>query len=268
MNPVYKNPQGSMERTRLTRMSFTLLILMSGCAFRGNTEVLEAQLRLQEDQLVELETDLQKTRSDLNVSQRESNSLRNQLTSKGEKTLLPEQADVLYRVERIRINKLLTAGADRDDKPGDDVLTTLITPQDEEGDTMKVPGTVEFALLDLSLPEENQRIGYWTFPAKQTREHWHSGFAGSGYRIDLPWQETPKNEELLLHVRFTTTDGRQFDTNQTVRIERPDREATLIKNEEPTGKVKLRPSVEQPLLFQPAGEPATEKEASPFRKIP
>ncbi|HBL46823.1 hypothetical protein, partial [uncultured Gimesia sp.] len=50
------------------------------------------------------------------------------------------------------------------------------------------------------------------------RSHWYSGFAGSGFRFELPWQTTPRNSELTLVVRMTSPDGRTFNTTSSLKI--------------------------------------------------
>ena len=201
-----------------TWMLLTAIALCAGCVSRGNTHLLESRLRRQEDQLNELETELASARSDLVSANRKSRSLREQLAARGKITLLPEQADAIFRAEGVQFSKMRTGGLDRDGKPGDDVLTAVLVPHDSQGEPVKVPGKVELELFDMSMSGSEQKIGTWNFDVDESHKHWHRGFLGSGYFFRVPWQQTPENSELVLHGRLTTSDGRQFDTSQTIKI--------------------------------------------------
>ena len=196
--------------------------LICGCSSgRGDVELLEARLRVQEDALAETDSKLQTAQRELTVARRESQSLRVQLASRGDAVLLPEQADQMYRVTGIGFSSLLTAGVDRDGVPGDEGLTAVLAPHDAEGELVKLPGRLELDVLDLSRPRGEQRIGRWAYSAEESRKLWHAGFMSSGFQVDVPWQGTPASQDLVLHARFTTIDERRFDTQTELRINPP-----------------------------------------------
>lgn len=195
-----------------------LLAVAAGCSSRRSLDLLEARLRQRDDRLAELQSRLDSTRSELAAARRETSALRKQLADAGQDTLLPEQADALFRAEGIQISQWRTGGLDRDGRPGDDQLTAVLLPHDAQGETVKVPGKIELRLYDLSQPEGRQHLGSWRYDAEQSSQHWHRGFLGSGYLFRLPWQREPTSEELWLHARLTTPDGRQFETSRRVHI--------------------------------------------------
>jgi len=192
--------------------------LSGGCASSRNTELLESRLRNQQDANDQLHAQLQSAKTDLRVARQESNALRTQLTERGDRPLLPEQADTLFRTTGIRINRLLTGGLDRDQTPGDEAINVVVEPIDEDGEVLKVPGSLELRLFELTRPRDDQTIGSWRFDENTARKQWHSGLVGKGFQFRLPWQTIPNSDQLLLHARLTTTDGRQFDTTSPVRI--------------------------------------------------
>jgi len=202
-------------------MSVLAAACLCGCAARGSIDVLESELRRQEDLLRQTQEQLQQAKSDLEVAHRESNALRKQLANRGDQPLLPEQADVLFRAEGIRFNSLLTNGIDRDGAPGDEKLSVLLYPHDREGGLLKLPGEIELKVVDLSAPADRQQLGQWTYTIEQCRELWHNGFLASGYLFELPWQQPPMSEEVTLHARFRTPDGREFDATQQVKVTPP-----------------------------------------------
>lgn len=189
-----------------------------GCAARGNVELLESRLRLREDRMVELESNLTSARTELAASRRESNALRTQLAGRGDTPILPEQADVLYRANGIRFNKLRTGGINSDDSSGDDLLTAVLVPHDGDGEPVKLPGEIDLQLFEGTDSQTMREIGNWKFDVETSHDHWHRGFLGSGYLFRLPWQKPPQKSQLTLHARLTTADGRRFNTTQLVNV--------------------------------------------------
>ncbi len=194
-----------------------LMLCAGGCAARGNVELLESQLRQQEDRLRSLNQQLSQTESDLHIAQREVETLRIQLAERGEQILLPEQAQALFHVAGIRVQKLLTGGLDRDGEPGDDLLNVVIVPHDEQGEAVKLPGDLEIEVLDLTAPEHLRKLGVWRFSAEQVADHWQSGLT-SGFQFRMPWQLPPVSDDIVVHARFQTADGRKFGTSAEVRV--------------------------------------------------
>lgn len=196
-----------------------LALLPVGCAARGNMEMLESELRRQEQTQQELAEELKSARAELRVARSDADSLRTQLSQRGQTSLVSEQAEVLYKAEAIRFNTMLTSGANRDGQPGDDGINILLQPVDSQGDLVKLAGAIEVDLLDLNRDAKSQRIGRWQFTAEEVREHWHRGFLSAGYLFQLDWQTVPVSNELTLHARLATPDGRTFSTTSQVKID-------------------------------------------------
>src|SRR5262245_52032902 len=70
---------------RLAFAASLLLAVMAGCRSRGEIDILERELRLQEDKIYELEDQLQGTQSQLEAAQREAHTLRAQTEPGGVK---------------------------------------------------------------------------------------------------------------------------------------------------------------------------------------
>ncbi len=197
------------------------ILVSAGCTSRGQMEILESRLRRQEDSINELHQQLKTTESQLEVARREARELKSQLASGRVKTARVEQIGALGQVEGITFNKFFTGGLDRDGKPGDEIFSAEIVPVDAEGNLVKVPGSLVLTVLDLSQPEDQQRLGRWEYSSEQSEHLWHSGFLGSGYVVRVPWQKVPQSPSLLVHARLKTVDGRQFDASQAIRIVPP-----------------------------------------------
>ena len=193
------------------------MLCVAGCATRGNVDALETENRHQEEQLYAMRSQLDQTESELKVARKEVDTLRGQLAERGKPGLLPEQLQALFRVQGIQFNKLLTGGLDRDGLPGDDMLNVVLIPQGEHGEAIQLPGSVELEVIDLAAPETSRQVGVWRFASEEVAKQWQSGLS-SGFQFCLPWKGKTASQELLLHARFATADGRQFDTSTDIRI--------------------------------------------------
>ena len=204
------------------------MLWCSGCASRGQLELLEAEVRQHKDSLHRAEAKTTNLESQLVQARRETELIRSQVASTGGQAPLPEQTGNLVRLSGVKINTLLSGGKDRDGQPGDDLLVALISPHDEQGDLVKIAGEVEIEAYDMTRPGDDKRVGRWTFNPEQAAKAWHSGFVGAGLQFELPWQEVPANKELLVHARLKTTDGRQFDTNSPLKVVPPSSAAPAL----------------------------------------
>lgn len=192
----------------------------SGCASRGNVEALEARLRQTQDSLRHSEQRMAKVQSELDLAHREKELLQQQMTAANGPSsgALPEQTQALARISGLSINKLMSGGKDQDGDQADEALQLIVAPHDADGDLVKVAGQMEIEAYDLSRNGEDKRVGRWVFDSGEARKHWHSGFLSSGFQFHLPWEQHPGGKEILVHARLVTSDGRQFDTNQTIHV--------------------------------------------------
>lgn len=188
-----------------------------GCASRGNLEALESQLRRQEDQIYAVQTQLAQSESELALARKEAENLRVQLSERGHPTLLPEQSQLLNRITGVRVQRYFSGGLNRDGAAGDDLLNVVVVPHDEDGESLKWPGEVEIEAIDLTAPEDEQHLGVWRFSSEEVARSWQSGLT-SGFQFRMPWQNPPASENIVLHARFRTLDGRQFGTSAEIRV--------------------------------------------------
>ena len=236
-----------MRLVHLTWMSVVMALAMAGgCASRGGREVLESALRQQEDRLTGLQQQLTATQSELQISQHEVAQLRAQLVANGQQSHSPEHFEQEFKAVGLRFNTYLTSGIDRDGQPGDELLSVLLYPHDEQGGLVKLPGTVELRALDLSAPEGLQEVGSWTFTPEQTKKAWHTGFLAAGFLFEEAWERLPQGSNITLHGRFRTLDGRQFDAIQPLKVSSPV-PAPLAQNLPPVTSVRASKPTELPL---------------------
>ncbi len=202
-------------RLVLTWMS---ALMLCGCLARGNSDLLQARLREQQEHTVEVERRMEAAQADLQRARRESEQLRAELAKSGKRVVAAEYTESLVRASKLQINSLVSGGLNRDDRPGDDAVVAYISLVDDDGESIKLPGTVELTLLDPSLPEPSRQIGQWRFSADECRSKWTRGFAGSGFQFTVPLEEPVVHEQLVLNAKLTTADNRVFDASQIIRV--------------------------------------------------
>jgi outer membrane murein-binding lipoprotein Lpp len=198
-----------------------LILLVAGCVSRRNSELLEARLREQEDELRSLHAQVQQSQADLTAARRLNESLKQKLVqpaSHDETFSLDERP---FRVTGLKINSLLTGGVDRDGQPGDDQLTLVFAPVDRNGKPLQLLGQVDCELLERAEAAEPRRIARWSFDAAKTAAAWQKTLGSDGYRFELPWQTPPTSRELDLRVRFSAQQGDHFEAATSIQIELP-----------------------------------------------
>lgn len=205
---------------RMTTVSLLMLLTAAaGCAARGNAELLEARLRTRENELFQLRQQLAERSVEIESTRREVALLQRELQTAGENSLSPDRARQLARITGLRIDPKLTGSLDRDGSPGDDVFNVVLAPHDGFDAVVRLEGTIELELLDLSLPDADRVLGHWRIEPETAATHWHDGFLAKGFQFTLPWQNAPTSPELTLHAKFTTPDGRTFDATHALRVE-------------------------------------------------
>lgn len=238
-------------RVALTWMS---ALLLCGCLGRAKPDLLQARLREQQERVVEVERRMEAAQADLQRARRESEQLRAELARTGKQVMAAEYTESLIRASKLQINPLLSGGLNRDSQPGDDALVAFFALTDDDGEVVKLPGTVELTLLDPSLPEPTRQVGQWRFTAEECRSKWTRGFTGSGYQFTVPLDQPIQHDQLVLNAKLTTADKRIFDASQLVRVSRSEGGETVgrVPNSEQVPPQPLDDVNDPP---PPAGDP-------------
>lgn len=247
-----------------------LPLLCGGCLPRNSSvDMLHARLRQNEDQLSELHASLQASQSHLKQARREIDSLRTEIAETGRSQLTPEQATALVQISSIDVQPWLTGGIDQDEAPGDDALVVHFSPQDDQGEAVKLPGVVKITLTDPGEEAGKQIVGEWSFTPEQCRERWTRGWLGGGYQFTLPWEHSPANSRLVVHVDFSTPDGRTFDDTELVKV-RPSPEALAKRNKagRHTAPQELKMNDRDPDDVTPVSQSQATRKPRPIPEMP
>lgn len=217
---VHCNP---LVPARILLAALTLAAL-AGC--RGNIEVLETQLRHQEDQLRQTQRALTETRQELETARRESRQLQSELARVSDGAFAVEQVAFVARAEALEINQLLSGPLPVDDVRRSDEspqFKIVCYPKDATGDVLKVGGDFQVAMSWETPGGTVEPLGQWTFAADDAEGYWHSGFLGTGFHFVVPVHLPAAAESVDVSVKLETPDGRTFEAESRVRLLVPEK---------------------------------------------
>ena len=122
-------------------------------------------------------------------------------------------------VAAVTLSRLLCGGYDADGLPGDEGVTLLLQPRDAQGQLLDAPGEVAVVVLDPAQGGESARVGRWDFTAAQTTKRLRSIGGSRGMQLNALWPAAPPSHgKLHVFVRYTTADGKRFETDQPIEV--------------------------------------------------
>lgn len=182
-------------------------LALAGC--RRN-DLVENELRARDVQYREAMEEMMRTDAVNQDLRRENEALR------AGGNLTPEQA-ALFGVRRIVIGRG-TAGVDNDRVPGDEALQVWIEPRDASDHTIKAPGSLQIAVIEINPQGEKCLLSTWDIDPDQLCRTWKQGLLSIGYMVELPWKTPPRVETIRIVARFTLPDGRAFETDKDIKV--------------------------------------------------
>jgi hypothetical protein len=183
--------------------------LATGCKPNKRYDLIEAELRTRERELADTRAQLEQAKN-LNRAYGQQSPL-------ATATPVSQHAPVYIPVKEIALGRG-TGGVDEDGVPGDEGLMVVVVPKDEDAAAVKVPARVDIAAWEITPAGLKNPIGTWSLPAEKVRPTWRSGFISTGYFVAVPWQTYPSQEKVRIAVRFTTLDGRAFETDKDIGV--------------------------------------------------
>ena len=234
------------------------VFLNCGCAGRMDTDLLQARIREQATQLSDSRREIAKTRSELKRTKDEAEQLKSELAQAGHVSNPANHPQA--KINKIHIHSLASGGLNKDDRPGDDAVVIQFVPVDFENEPIKVPGELEFRLVDPLLPESDRELGRWTFSADQCRSHWTRGITSSGFQFTLPFDQSPLHTDLVVQLKYQTLDDRRYETSQIVKVVlAPGNNRVQLKRERPKPVQTVEESDE---FLPPVGDGLHNRDAS------
>jgi outer membrane murein-binding lipoprotein Lpp len=174
------------------------ITVLAGC---GNNASRNEYLEQEFDTLRTQVSDLTR-KAEQNQAEIEQLTKQNQVLS----GLKPEvKAENLYRIEFVKMHKY-TNLYDKDKDGKKETLIVYVQPTDSEGDIIKVSGSVDVELWDLSRENSHAKLAQWRVEPNDLRKIWYSSVATSSFRLMFDVSEIVQNDDKPLTVKATFTD--------------------------------------------------------------
>jgi hypothetical protein len=184
-----------------------LTTVLAGCRTSPRRDLVEAELRVKDQDLRELRADLERSEAYNQFLQREIK------TGGG----VPPEVSVPAGMRSLTLGNQ-TAGIDDDGLPGDEALQVVLEPKDADGHIVKVPGTVNIQALEVTVEGTKKPLSSWQVDPETLRKSWRSGLLRTGYFLMLPWQTWPSSTKVRVVVQFVGQDERMFEADRDVTI--------------------------------------------------
>jgi hypothetical protein len=187
------------------------LLALAGC--RNHCDLVEAELRTREMQLIDLRTERDHLFSHNEALQREIVALRGGSPFK----MSPEEAAQTFTLRSLVLGRQ-TGGLDDDGKPGDEALQVHVEPRDNDGHPIKAPGVLIIRAVEITPEGLKKPLCSWELSGDNLRRTWKNGLLSTGYYMVLPWKAWPTNEKVRVVAQFTLSDGRTFEAEKDVTV--------------------------------------------------
>ncbi len=207
-----RNNRKAIMTSLILLFAFCFLIFpLTGCATPNDKESPAVQI----EQLTQEKTQLQKQ---IEQSESENKQLKQQVQVLSG---LPEEVKLenLNRLESVKIGRY-TGFFDKDDDGKKEKLIVYIQPVDEQGDTIKVTGTVDVQLWDLNKTNGQALLGEWKVEPGELKKLWFATMVTINYRLTFDVADQIESMEEPLTVKVTFTDymtGKIFKEQKVIK---------------------------------------------------
>lgn len=223
---------------RLAATIVLLLTLAAGCRTSSrNSELLEAELRQRESEVLNLRAELERTRLVAEAVRVQAGvpgpvpapmvvpspdvSLgmpRPVIAAPASRTVpRVESPAMAVPLKDIRVARG-SGGIDDDGVPGDEGLLVVVEPRDEDGESVRALGDIEVTLDEVTPQGVKLPVGRWQVPLMRARRAWSSGLFSKGYHLKLAWRTPPRTERVRATARLILPDGRVFEAERELRV--------------------------------------------------
>jgi hypothetical protein len=224
------------------------LCMASGLVGCKHQQTVEAELRYQNRRVRELENKLCQKQAEVYTLQTMAGSC--ETSPDG----LKDTPDTIYRREAMsKVGLGLTTGPrDLDHNGCDDAVQYSIVCYDYDGDVFKCPGSAQLELVAIGESGVPVTVSTWQIAPDRLRETWRSSIVGSGYQIVLPAPTLQDSKKWQAVVRFSTLDGRVFQSSKDFALSKPKgppmkSAPPAVLHELPTEPSELAPPPAEPL---------------------
>ncbi len=191
-----------------------LTAVTSGCRTPPRKDLVEAELRVKDQDLRELRGELERSDAYNQYLQRELRALQGLAAVPPPSSSEPISPN---RVKNIILGRQ-TGGVDDDGIPGDEALQVVVEPRDSDNHSVKAPGSLLVQALEVTPEGTKKPLSAWNVDAETLRKSWRTGLFGSGYTLTLPWRTWPSASKVRVVVQFIGQDERVFEADRDVVV--------------------------------------------------
>lgn len=123
-------------------------------------------------------------------------------------------------VTQIFLNPKLTGGYNSDGRPGDEGLMVVLEPRNAAGQYVDAVGPVSVVLLDPTYSGQEGFVARWDYDTADAAKYLQKTLIGKGLHLKMPWTGgKPEHENLILHVRYTTSEGEVLQEKKEIKVD-------------------------------------------------
>jgi len=120
-------------------------------------------------------------------------------------------------ITHLVINASRSGPFDRDADGRSEGLALVFEPRDADERLVAAAGDVSVAAFDAAAPLDAPPVATWQVPAQEALGRFRPSSRARGLNLELPWPGPPPMPgKLRLQVRMTTSEGRAFDSEETL----------------------------------------------------
>jgi len=126
------------------------------------------------------------------------------------------------RVIEIAFHPTLCRGQFLDSNDRNDGLYLVLQPRTAAGEVVDKPASLTIVAIDPHRPDDQAKIGRWSFSEEQVDAQLEPVGIGHGFHILLPWQEAkPSADVVQVYVRYEMADGRRLVNERRIQLHVP-----------------------------------------------
>ena len=209
LNVESQNPYSALFRWLLCLTA--LLHLVTGCKTAGTKKLAPAD---QIDRLTLRETQLE---GEIKQLKAENEELKKQIEVLS--GVNPEERGKnIYDLQKVNISRY-TDFYDKDKDGKKEKLIVYVQPIDEEGDIVKVAGTVDIQLWDLNKADGEAQLAQWRVEPAELKKLWFAALMSTYYRLTFDIADIVQDFKEPLTVKLTFTDyltGKVFKDQKVI----------------------------------------------------
>ncbi len=126
------------------------------------------------------------------------------------------------KVIEVAFHPTLCRGQVLESTDANDGLYLVLQPRNAAGQTIDLPASLTVVALDPNRPDNQSKIGRWTFTEEEVDAMLEPIGISHGFHIPLQWQAVkPSGDAVQIHIRYEMNDGRRLINERRIQLHVP-----------------------------------------------